>query len=129
MAAMLNVLDKRWLSQGWRPMEKETAQAMAVVWIEALDLANIPFRHYEELFRRAVKLRARRYEQGLKCDDFSVDLMIACWAGLAADLRQQDINSGRMLTTTAASDCDTCFGTGMEIVKGKGARACTTCRI
>jgi len=112
--AMLAVLNKRWMSQGWRVMDPKDSEPMALTWIESLDRERIPFEHYNELYRRSVSLRSQRLAQGLKCDDFSVDMMIACWPGLKADLHQRDIDSGRLLTATAPTQCLRCYGTGLE---------------
>jgi len=111
---MLAVLNRRWLANGWRVMDPADSETMALVWIELLDRDRIPYQHYDELFRRAVDLRARRLENGLKCDDFSAEMMIACWPPLAAELHKRDIRSGRFLTPNAESDCPRCYGTGVE---------------
>lgn len=121
---MLNVLDKRWLSMGWRAMDPKDSEVMALVWIEILDRERVPYQHYEELYRRCVGLRARRLSQGLKCDDFSVEMMIACWPSLAAEIRERMVKEGRYLEQNAAAGCEKCYGTGMEVVPGKGARVC-----
>lgn len=105
-------------------MDEADSEPMALVWIESLDAARIPFEQYAELYRRSITLRARRLAQGLKCEDFSVDMMIACWPSLAQELEQERINSGRYLSETAISDCPRCFGSGMEVVPGKGAKVC-----
>ncbi len=122
--AMMNVLNKRWLSKGWRVMDPDDSEAMAIVWIESLNSSKIPHQQYEELFRRCVDLRSRRLTQGLECDEFSVDMMIACWPSLAKELEEKRIAEGRYLAQTAASDCPRCFGSGMECVPGKGSRPC-----
>lgn len=122
---MMNVLGKRWLSMGWRVMDSADSEAMALVWIETLDEEKIPFKHYGELYRRAVRLRSDRLERGLKCDDFSVEMMIVCWRELSREIEQRMRESGRYLPDTAASDCPRCYGAGMECVPGKGARPCT----
>ena len=128
MAAMQTVLAKRWISQGWRAMANEDSEPMAEVFIEALDREKVPFQHYGELFQRSIGLRANRLAQGLKCEDFSVDLMLACWPGLKRELEQRDIDAGRTLAANAASVCDHCYGTGFRdhIVAGKilGKRKC-----
>lgn len=95
-------------------MDKDDAKVMAVVWIESLDRENIPYQHYEELYRRSVELRSQRMAQGLKCDDFSVDMMLACWPGLKEDLKQREIDRARLLPTNAESVCQLCFGTGFR---------------
>lgn len=87
---------------------------MALVWIEALDREKIPHKYYEELYRRSVELRSRRIAQGLRCDDFSVEMMIACWPGLVNYLNEQRVKAGRYLERNAESDCELCFGSGMR---------------
>jgi hypothetical protein len=121
---MVSVLAKRWLTQGWRILGPDDSEVMALAWIELLDQDRVPYQHYEELYRRAVDLRSRRLSQGLRCDDFSAELMLACWPGLARELEQKRIDERRYLPDTAASDCPKCFGSNMEVVPGKGARVC-----
>lgn len=109
---MLTVLNKRWISQGWRAMDKADSEPMALVFIEALNRENVPYQHYGELFQRSIGLRANRLANGLKCDDFSVDMMLACWPGLRDELKQREIDAGRTLPETAMSQCDRCLGCG-----------------
>jgi hypothetical protein len=122
MAAMLTVLNKRWISQGWRAMDKEDAEPMALVFIEALDRESVPWRYYDELYQRACQLRASRIAQGLKADEFSVDLMVVCWSGLQKELREREIAAGRTLTGYAQSQCMDCYGTGIKIVRDVDGR-------
>ena len=124
MVAMLSVLNRRWLANGWRALDAADAEPMALAWIELMQAARIPADAYEELYFAAIKLRARRLELGMKCDDFSAELLIACWPEVRERREREAIRSGRILPDTAASDCERCFGTGMEVVKGKGARPC-----
>jgi hypothetical protein len=124
---MLTVLNKRWLSQGWRAMDPKDSEPMAVVFIEALNDAEVPYRHYDELYRRAVKMRAQRYSEGLKCDDFSVDMMIACWPSLRREIRQQEIDTGRTLTANAESICRHCLGTGWRPIDDSQNAAVKKC--
>lgn len=101
-------------------MDKGDAVPMALVFIKQLDRVDVPYVHYEELYHRAIGLRAKRYAQGLKCDDFSVDMMVACWTGdngLKAELRQKEIERGRTLQANAESICNQCFGSGWRQVK------------
>jgi hypothetical protein len=123
--AMLAVLNKRWLTQGWRVMDTKDSEPMALAWIDILDAAGIPYRYYEDLYKRSLVLRSRRMEQGLECDSFSADMMVACWRAMSAELEQKLVEEHRYLPSTAASDCQRCFGSGMEVVPGKGARPCS----
>ena len=123
---MLNVLNKRWLTQGWRVMDKADAEIMAIAWIEVLDQYKVPHDQYAELYRRCLELRSRRLSNGLKCDDFSVEMMIACWPSLAKEIHDKRVAEGKYLSSTDESDCDRCYGSGYEVT-GRGARGCV-CR-
>lgn len=103
-------------------MNPEDSEAMALAFIECLNMQNIPHEYYQELYRRSVELRARRLEQGLKTEDFSVDLMLAAWPALKAEIRERDIAAG--IRSTAASDCDLCYGAGMRDFENKGYGKC-----
>lgn len=126
ITAMLNVLNKRWLTQGWRVMDKADAEIMAIAWIEVLDQYKVPHDQYAELYRRCLELRSRRLSNGLKCDDFSVEMMIACWPSLAKEIHDKRVAEGKYLSSTAESDCDRCYGSGYEVTS-RGARGCV-CR-
>jgi len=113
---MVAVLNKRWLSQGWRAMDLADSEPMALVFIEAMNRHEIPYQNYHALYIRAMDLRARRLTAGLRCEDFSADLMIACWPQLKQDLYEQDVAAGRILTATAMTQCLRCYGTGLETI-------------
>jgi hypothetical protein len=114
VAAMMSVLNFRWLSKGWHVMDKKDCEPMALAFIMTLDEAGVPARHYRELYLRSVKVRATRFELGLKCEDFSADLMVACWPALQEEIRTGQNASGRSLSASAPTQCLRCYGTGME---------------
>lgn len=116
IAAMLDVLKARWQTRGWHAMAKEDSEPMALEFIKVMNRHEIPYQQYRELYDRSVDLRARRVEQGLSCDDFSADMMVACWPSLKQDLHERQVAAGRTLTASAQSQCLRCFGTGMETV-------------
>jgi hypothetical protein len=116
MAAITSILDTRWLSMGWRPQSPDDSEPMAKVFISELDRHGIPYRHWPELYRRGIDLRRKRLAQGLQCEDFSVDLMIACWPQLKDELREQEVAAGRTLTASAETQCERCQGSGWEDV-------------
>jgi len=95
-------------------MDKKDSEPMALVFIEELNRENIPYQHYAELYHRSIGLRANRLANGQKCEDFSVDLMLACWPALQRDLRQREIDAGRTLTSNAASVCQFCKGSNFR---------------
>lgn len=116
---MLDVLKARWQTKGWHVMRKEDSEPMAIEFIKALERHQIPYAHYRELYDRSLDLRARRMGQGLSCDDFSADMMVARWPSLRAEIREREIAEGRTLTVTAPTQCLRCYGTGMEIIYGE----------
>ena len=97
-------------------MTDPDSEPMALAFIEAFNRHQIPYQQYGELYTRAMDLRARRLAQGLKTDDFSADLLIACWPGLKSELHDREVAAGRTLTATSATQCLRCYGTGMENV-------------
>lgn len=114
---MLAVLKARWQTRGWHVMDKKDAEPMAQEFVRELNRHEIPYTAYRELYQRSQDLRAKRLAQGLPCEDFSSDLMIACWPQMKADLREREIAAGRTLTASAETQCGRCFGTGMERIK------------
>ena len=93
IGAMLSVLNKRWLSKSWRAMDPEDSEPMALAFIEVLDKNSIPYEHYHALYLRALDLRIARLNQGLSCEDFSAELMAACWPALRTELNRQKTTS------------------------------------
>lgn len=93
-------------------MNPSDSEPMALVWIDTLDRYVIPHQQYFELYQRGIGLRARRMEQGKDCDDFSVDMMVACWPALKDEIKQRGIEAGRTLSANAESVCQFCGGTG-----------------
>lgn len=110
---------------GWHVMDPADSEAMAQAFIEILDGARVPYQCYDELYRRCTQLRVSRMNQGLATDDFSAEMMLSCWStkgGLRDALRDQDVRSGRFIEDNVASDCPSCFGTGMWNPDGLGLR-------
>ena len=122
MAAMLAVLNKRWLTLGWRALDPADSEPMALAWIEALNQAGVDWRYYGEIYRRAIDMRARQLASGQKADDFSVELFIAIWRAMREEVVAAQAE--RQLPEPEQERCDRCFGTGVEIIEGRGARRC-----
>jgi hypothetical protein len=117
LTAMLDVLKARWQTRGWHAMSREDSEPMAIEFIRELDRHEIPWQHYRELYQRSLDLRARRIAQGLAADDFSADMMVACWPSLRQDLHEREVAAGRTLTAQAQTQCLDCFGTGTQIIR------------
>jgi hypothetical protein len=98
--SMLAVLNKRWLSMGWRIMDPDDAEPMALAFIEVLDNAGVPYQSYPALYQAAVAFRAEQMQQGKRIDDFSAELMRSCWPALKEQMnfdRQNKIAADRQL--------------------------------
>lgn len=112
---MSSVLAKMYLNRGWRPMEPKDAEAMALVWIETLDRHDVPYRHYETLYQRALDLRIKMRQDGEDDPpDLNAELLATQWKGLQNDIRQREVDAGRTLTSHAQTLCPRCFGTNFE---------------
>jgi hypothetical protein len=119
LTAMLDVLKARWQTKGFHAMEKENSEPMALECIRDLDRHGIPYQHYRELYLRSKDLRSQRMAQGLNCDDFSTDMMIACWPALRKEISER---GPKQLSPTAPSQCTRCYGTGLENVRNAEGR-------
>lgn len=110
-----DVIDRWRLNLGWRPLD-DASQEMAIQsWANVLDSERVPPEAYNELFNRALQLRALMFSQGKDAPKFGVELMLACWIGpngLRSEARQREIGQDRTLTANAESVCQHCFGTG-----------------
>lgn len=114
MNSILAVLNKRWLSKGWRVMDPADSEPMALSFLEVLNRHKIPHEHYFELYQRSIDLRVKQMNQGIEIEEFSADMMVACWEGkwgLQSELRQREIDARRTLGANAASVCRHCYGT------------------
>lgn len=126
ITAMLAVLNKRWLSQGWRVMDPKDAEPMALAYIELLNEHKIPYEQYQTLYARAVGLRAARISEGKSCDDFSADLMIACWPALRTELNNaKTIGADKQLYGEAYTpECDWCLDLGKILTGPRAGQPC-----
>jgi hypothetical protein len=128
MQAMTSVLNRRWLSMGWRIQAPEDSDPMAIAFITTLDTMNVPYRHYDELYDRTIAVRAKRIAHGLSSEDFSADLMLSCWPQLAEDIHNREIDRKRLLPPDPEDICQLCFATGMADCNGRGFAPCPKCR-
>jgi hypothetical protein len=112
-----DVIDRWRLNLGWRPLDNDSQSLAIQSWFHVLESERVPAKAYNELFDRALKLRALRISQNQSVPDFGVELLLACWEGengLRRELRQREIDAGRTLTANAPSKCPHCFGGGMR---------------
>ena len=113
---MGDVIDRWRLNKGWNPLDNESQDLAISSWVNVLDSENIPASAYNELFVRALKLRASLFSQGKQPPEMGIELMLSCWESLAQEIEQKRIAEKRYLPETAASDCPRCFGLGKESV-------------
>lgn len=122
---LFTVINKARALQGWSLAPATELEPICRVWWKEFSRHRIPPEHYETLFQRALDARVRSLNEGAKhIPNIDAITMISCWQGLSAEIEQQRINDRRYLPSTAASDCQRCYGSGMEVVPGKGARHC-----
>lgn len=114
--------------QGWSLAPAAELEPICKVWWMEFSRFKIPTVHYQTLFQRAHDARIRFINQNGTKNAPAIDatLLISLWTGeggLAAEIRRKEVESGRFLPSTAASDCDRCYGTGIECTPN-GARTC-----
>lgn len=94
-----------------------TLEKRMLVWWDKFRQYGIPMEHYKTLFDMAFDIRQQKMATEKEAPLIDAPLIISCWTrphGLKAQLEEERVRSGRLLTDTAASGCERCFGTGME---------------
>lgn len=122
---MFAVINKSRMLNGWTTKTAQELDATIRTWAEVFDRYRIPYRHYDELYKRAFKWRVDQMHRDGKAEPMDAVMLAACWPGLSDELKSRMVAEGRYLEANAASDCERCFGSGMEVIPGKGARLCT----
>jgi hypothetical protein len=128
-AALFSVINKVRMLNGWQTRTAQELDATIRTWNEVLE--HVPIEAYPELYKRSFQVRARSLNVGKQPPDFDATLLYSQWIGengLRAELHRKDIESGRLLTETAVSDCDLCHGSGYEITS-RGCKKCSGCGI
>lgn len=123
---MLRIINERNLLLGYRMMEIDDAEIMARVWIDAFDMANIPVECYRPLYSYTLLTRADASAAGKQVSPLCAEEMISVWRR-NVDLIKEKAGLIKKDAPPSA-DCDRCFGSGIEVVEGRGARPCTNCR-
>ncbi len=126
--ALFTIINQVRALHGWSIIAADELEPICKTWWKELDRYRIPHQHYQRLYERALDARIRAINIGSKnIPEIDAIALIAGWTGengLAAEIRQKEIDAKKFLPPTAESDCDRCFGTGWESVPGKGARRC-----
>ena len=123
---LFTIINQIRVLQGWSMSPAAELEPMCRVWWEEFQRYGIKAEHYQDLYRRAHKARINALSMGVKVPPLDATYLISQWIGengLRAELHRKDIESGRLLTETAVSDCDLCHGSGYEIT-GRGAKIC-----
>lgn len=112
---------------GWQTRTAQELDQTIRTWGEMFAHYQIPVTAYPELYQRAFDVRQLRLRDGKDAPQMDATLLVSQWTGdwgLKAQLRQREVEAGRTLGANAESVCERCFGSGFEIVEGRGARRC-----
>jgi hypothetical protein len=114
---MGDVLDRWRLNLGWKVLDDRAQVATIASYCHTLDRAGVPPSAYGELYERAIERRAASITASHRVPDFGVELLLAEWHGphgLRADIKKREVARRRTLPETAESQCERCFGLGVE---------------
>ena len=89
-------------------------------FVPTLDAAGVPPEHYNALYERMLFTRVALIQAGKSLPNFGVEMLIAEWPALRAELNQRRIDEGRTLTVSAQTQCVRCHGTEMETITRDG---------
>lgn len=122
-AALFAVINKVRMLNGWTTKTAQELDATIRTWAEVFNKHNIPLDAYNDLYLHAFDTRSRKLANGDKDIPLDATLMVASWGPVSEAMKQKRINERRYLPDTAASDCQRCYGAGMEVTP-RGARVC-----
>jgi len=120
--ALFALINRARLLNGWKAKDAESLDPQMLIWFETFRRYGIPLEAYKEMFDMAFEVRMREMSNGVLVHDAVVidaALLVSCYTrphGVKAQMEQRRIESGRFLPDTAASVCERCTGTGMEMV-------------
>jgi hypothetical protein len=123
------IFQQRYLLNGWRPMPAEDAIIAAQAWADVLVRHNVPPAAFREIFYRVLDVQATSIANGTP-QEWSVQLFLAVWKSQRQEILQKLNKDGKALperTSAANPTCSDCYGTGVHIIKDKGARVCKAC--
>lgn len=111
----------------WDVLPAQKADAYARAWAEILNAARIPAEYWSRLYLSAVEYQAFCRERGSHVPDLTAELLVSRWAPLSEQLRQEQIERGRTLTTNAQSVCRHCGGSNFKQIEQNGYKGVVRC--
>lgn len=117
MRAICAVINKVRIAKGWSVLNASDAEIHAIVWLEVLNHAGVPYTAYDALYQRAMQTKARKMAMNDKEIDITPDFLVSLWVGengLGRELADQQ--SVKALPENAESVCKHCFGGGWKKV-------------
>lgn len=117
MRAICAVINKVRIAKGWSVLNASDAEIHAIVWLEVLNHAGVPYTAYDTLYQRAMQTKARKMAMNDKEIDITPDFLVSLWVGengLGRELADQQ--SVKALPENAESVCKHCFGSGWKKV-------------
>lgn len=118
-AALFAVINKSRMLNGWGMSTPGELDQQIRTWAEQFNRHDIPIRAYAELYNRAFDVRIEKMTKSGDGPAMDATLLISQWIGehgLKAEMHRREIESGRILTDVAASQCQRCEGMNMERV-------------
>lgn len=129
-AALFAVINKSRLLNGWQTRTAQELDPTIRIWHEAFSFYQIPSSAYPQLYQRALDVRQQKMQSGGDVPQMDATLLISQWTGnygLQVQLRQREVEKGRMLPANAESVCQDCFGTNLKTVIQNGYRGKVKC--
>ena len=128
MRAVCAVINKIRIAKGWSVLNASDAEIHAIVWLEVLNHAGVPFTAYDALYQRAMQTKARKMAMGEKEIDLTPEFLVSLWIGengLGKELAEAQ--GVKALPENAETVCKHCDGTGWRRVKDENYRGVAKC--
>lgn len=125
-AGLFAIINKARMLNGWTTRTAQDLDPTIRSWAELFAVYKIPISNYQELYQRAFDVRQTRTRQGSEVPQMDATLIVSQWTGthgLRAEIEQRRIDAGNILPDVAKSQCQRCFGTGIETIFGPDGRS------
>lgn len=116
-----DMLDGIYSTYNWRPLTMTEMKLVVQNYLRVLDRMKVPFESYQQLYDRMMedRLSISLRNPGTDPPKITPELLARTWSKM-----QDELNAGKEPPPDPAANCDRCRGTGMEIIRDKGARIC-----
>jgi ribosomal protein L44E len=108
------ILDRYRASKNWQAQSDADHNLTVAAWLEILDIAGVPVRHYESCYKAARQTQIECQAAGESVGPLGADELAAEWIKIRRLNEEIERTSVKMLAEVNPRHCLRCYGTGDE---------------